>query len=199
MRDKLKTLHVNDDYFYTHDIWLLGSGDVDNINNMMINRQYILTKNTKATSGNRDYTELMLSIKEGDVIILKSATTKASVAHKLSSWKKKESAMYINAVGIVEKNNNDGKTLEVWWSRFQPNERPIWYIATEQPAVTKLSPTINLVHKDLIDFSIFGKEQDCSLYVKLNEESKSNNLAIHEIHGQYNPKAKSFLEMVNSF
>lgn len=188
----LDKLYLTKEDLEQRNIWLLGVGKKENITTMMNSSCFFIDKTSGATIGKKDYKEEMLEIKEGDLVIFKVATTNTF----------NTSCMLFYAVGVVERNLNDGSKLEVYLHRFKNKNKdgdaPLcWYYSTYFPLVTKLDYHKNQVHEDLINFAFLGEEQDIRKYKMYNENAKRQRTNVMNIYGRRNKNCEKFLNSVS--
>ena len=189
----LKKLKLTEDDLFSRKVWLLGAGDESNVDTMMALGKYVANKNVKASVGKKEYKEEILSMKEGDLVIIKVATT--------DSRDRKIPTMRIYAVGVVDKESKDGKTVGVYYHRFRSEDKeknnPLrWYYDTEFPLVTLLDPNSNERDKDLVRFAFLLEEQDVEKYLAIKEEKDRDSFTKKDVKTKRNPKAEEFLDSV---
>jgi 5-methylcytosine-specific restriction protein B len=127
------------------------------------------------------YLDVVKTIKVGDVIAIKAATTQAAQL-PFDFRGRIASKMVIKALGTVVANRQDGRTVEVDW---QPGykERD-WYFYTYRRTVTRADRTNEMAQK-LIRFAVYNEPQDYDFFLKswkiqASEEPYSIDNAIAE-------------------
>lgn len=105
-----------------------------------------------------EYTDTVKQIKAGDKIAIKAAyTQKNNLPFDINGGT--VSVMEIKAVGTVTKNYNDGKNLEVEWSRLKPSRK--WYFYTMRSTIWKVvRESSDYMNAALLDFTFRNKPQD---------------------------------------
>ncbi len=108
------------------------------------------------------YEELVNSINVGDRIAIKSTYTRK---HNLpfDSCGNSVSVMAIKAIGIVTKNYNNGKRIDVEWKEFNPTKE--WYFFTLWKTLASVSENDGWMQKNLIDFTFNNGTQDINKFI----------------------------------
>lgn len=102
------------------------------------------------------YIDQVNSIQTGDRIAIKASYTRK---HDLPFDNRGQSVsvMAIKAIGIVKKNHDDGRTLDVEWTPFDPPKE--WYFYTNRITVWRVLPG-DWTTDALISFAFEDKSQD---------------------------------------
>ncbi len=108
------------------------------------------------------YEELVNSINVGDRIAIKSTYTRK---HNLpfDNCGNSISVMAIKAIGIVTKNYNNGKRIDVDWKEFNPIKE--WYFFTLWKTIASVSENDGWMQKNLIDFTFNNGTQDINKFI----------------------------------
>lgn len=147
------------------------------------------------------YEELVNSINVGDRIAIKSTYTKKHNLPFDNCWNS-ISVMAIKAIGIVTKNYNNGKRIDVDWKKFNPIKE--WYFFTLWKTITSVSETDGWMQKNLIDFTFNNCTQDINKFIndpylkeKFSVEEEDNgededidNKEVFLIEKEYEPYTK---------
>jgi 5-methylcytosine-specific restriction protein B len=123
------------------------------------------------------YLDVVNSMKAGDKIAIKAATTQRK-SLPFDSHGRTVSRMIIKAVGTIVANRNDGRTIEVEWEPFEPKD---WYFYTHQQTIWRLQRGPDYKYSKyadrLIDFIWKGEPQDYGWFCKKwwadDEEAKA--------------------------
>lgn len=103
------------------------------------------------------YLDLVRSIQPGDKIAIKSSYTRKR-GHPFDNKGQAVSVMGIKAIGVVTRNQGDGRFLDVQWQpRFEPVKE--WYFYTNRSTIWCVSPN-DWKTEGLIDFTFNNKLQD---------------------------------------
>ncbi|MGU9977910.1 MAG: McrB family protein, partial [Candidatus Oxydemutatoraceae bacterium WSBS_2016_MAG_OTU14] len=107
------------------------------------------------------YHEKLLSMQAGDRIALKSRYRRTKEL-PFDNKNKSVSVMGIKAIGVIKRNHNDGKIVDVNW---EPLLNPIreWYFHTNQRTVWQVSPS-DWKKEGLIKFAFEGEPQDINRF-----------------------------------
>lgn len=107
------------------------------------------------------FLDIVNSIKIGDRIAIKSTFTQ-KYNLPFNNNGKKVGAMRIKAIGVVTGNSEDGKHIQVDWTRLDPAKT--WYgPGTLRETIHSVSATDGYVKKQLLDFTFADGEQDYSI------------------------------------
>jgi len=145
------------------------------------------------------YEELVNSINVGDRIAIKSTYTRK---HNLpfDSCGNSVSVMAIKTIGIVTKNYNNGKRIDVDWKEF--NQIKEWYFFTLWKTIASVSENDGWMQKNLIDFTFNNGTQDINKFIndpywkeKFSVEEEDNgeeidNKEVLLIEEEYEPYTK---------
>lgn len=117
------------------------------------------------------------SIEVGTPIAIKSSCTTKNLPY-ISKEGEYTSLLTIKAIGKVTKNYNDGKTLDVEWTKFE--EPKLWYKYAGKYGLWNTIAKINYQeaseeYKNLIDFTFFDKKQNFDLILKKSKEGLGGN------------------------
>lgn len=110
------------------------------------------------------YTELVNTIKEGDLIAIKAAYTRKK-GLPFNNQGKTVSVMGIKATGVVIKNFEDGHKVSVNWKAVNPKRE--WYFYTGRNTIWRVEENDGWMQKNLIDFTFNGVDQKIDKF--LNE------------------------------
>ena len=122
------------------------------------------------------FLNIVRSISVGDLVAIKSTY---NLKNNLPFNNKGQpvSVMEIKAIGIVTKNHQDGKILEIDWQQTNLNKK--WYFYTNIASIWRVKDDFWL-SKQLIDFTFYDKPQDIDYfrnapYWKSRYGDESNN------------------------
>lgn len=122
------------------------------------------------------FLNIVRSISVGDQVAIKSTY---NLKNNLPFNNKGQpvSVMEIKAIGIVTKNHQDGKLLEIDWQQTNLNKK--WYFFTNLASIWRVKDDFWL-SKQLIDFTFYDKPQDIDYfrnapYWKSRYGDESNN------------------------
>lgn len=104
---------------------------------------------------------------EGDYIVLKSTYTRKNDLPFPNPNNQFASVMRIKAVGIIQKNFEDGHTVKVDWIEDYRTTNKEWYFNTFREAVWMLDYNSEL-SSQLIEFALNNEKQDYSYFLNIN-------------------------------
>jgi 5-methylcytosine-specific restriction enzyme B len=107
------------------------------------------------------YLDVARSMQPGDRIAIKSSYTRKREL-PFDNKGQTVSVMGIKAIGVVKRNHDDGRFIDVdWQPRFQPVSE--WYFYTNRITIWRVSPD-DWMTKGLIDFTFNHKPQDINRF-----------------------------------
>lgn len=115
-------------------------------------------------SGHEDkFQDAIKSIEVGDIIAIKSTYTR-KYNLPFESNDNYASIMSIKATGVVKRNLEDGKTLEVDWVKIEPRKE--WYFFTMRETIWKVErEDDDWMYGELLDFTFNDKPQNIERFI----------------------------------
>lgn len=124
------------------------------------------------------FLDIVNSIKIGDRIAIKSTFTQ-KYNLPFNNNGKKVGAMRIKAIGVVTGNSEDGKHIQVDWTRLDPAKT--WYgPGTLRETIHSVSATDGYVKKQLLDFTFADGEQDYSICEERYKDDTDTDAGVDE-------------------
>lgn len=124
------------------------------------------------------FLDIVNSIKIGDRIAIKSTFTQ-KYNLPFNNNGKKVGAMRIKAIGVVSGNSEDGKHIQVDWTRLDPAKT--WYgPGTLRETIHSVSATDGYVKKQLLDFTFADGEQDYSICEERYKDDTDTDAGVDE-------------------
>ena len=119
--------------------------------------EYFLNNGIWQNMSEDKYLDKVRSMQPGERIAIKSASNK-KLELPFDNRDQFVAVMYIKVIGIIKRNQGDGRVVDVEW---EPTSKPIreWYFHTNRNAVWRVSAD-NWKSKELIDFTFHHKPQD---------------------------------------
>lgn len=124
------------------------------------------------------FLDIVNSIKIGDRIAIKSTFTQ-KYNLPFNNNGKKVGAMRIKAIGVVSGNSEDGKHIQVDWTRLDPAKT--WYgPGTLRETIHSVSATDGYIKKQLLDFTFADGEQDYSICEERYKDDTDTDAGVDE-------------------
>ncbi len=161
------------------DYWLVGA--YWNSTDIPDQTERFIAENIWINNYEKKYKEVVKSMKVGDKIAIKAATTQR-LGLPFDNRNKTVSRLIIKARGTIVANRNDGKTIEVEWEPdFQEKN---WYFYTARNTVWHVNPKDKKESKEvaekLVNFVWHDEEQDYDWFIKHFWDSETIELMDEE-------------------
>lgn len=114
------------------------------------------------------YTEVVKSMKVGDKIVIKSSYTK-KYGLPFDNQGRIVGVMAIKAIGVITKNYNDGRNIDVDWQKVEPIKE--WFgDGVLRTTVHCIMAADSYIKKALLMFTFADEPQDFSIYEGVEDE-----------------------------